>query len=147
MTLRVSTGLKFPLMEVLAERFYDAMFRLYSGEPPASADLAPTGTYLGYITRDGLTPGPGHGITLVTSQNGYVTAMPGETWKLIGVGTGNAGYARLSSYSDAPVDSPTTPRIDFGVNDTDNNGILLPSVAIIPGLSRDVTGFFYTIPG
>jgi hypothetical protein len=134
-------------MEVLSDRFDDAMFRIYSGAAPTSADLAPTGTYLGYITRDGLAPGPGHGLTFIASEGGFLSSVIGEVWKLIGIASGTAGYARLSAYNDAPVDSPTTPRIDFGVNNPDNNGFILPSAAIFPGLSRDVTGFFYTIPG
>jgi hypothetical protein len=145
--IRASTGYVYESMLLWSSLFDDAVFRIYTGAPPASADLAPTGTYIGYITRDGLTPIAGHGLNFDVSTNGYVSKRAGTTWKMVGVGTGLPGYGRLSVYSDPPVDSPTAKRYDFQVNGPDNIGIILPpGVSLIPGLVREQPGFFFTIP-
>ena len=143
--IRCSTGYVVEQMTRFAELFNDAMFRIYTGPPPATSDRAPTGTYLGYITRDGLLPGAGHGLSFDVAPNGYVQKPPTENWQLIGKASGIAGYGRLSAYNDAPEDSPSAYRIDFEVNPDDGNGILIASPNIINGLVRDQPGFYFTI--
>lgn len=144
--IRVSTGYKAQMAIQWAALFNGCVFRLYSGPIPAHASLAPTGNYLGYVTRDDLPVGAGNGLTFTSSANGYVSKLDGETWKLKGIATGAVGYSRLSAYNDPPVDSPTAMRIDFEANGSDNNGLILSSLNVIPGLSRLLAGFFYTIP-
>lgn len=149
--IRVSTQYKYNLLGGygggFAGMFADAVIRVYSGAMPDSADNAPAGTYLGYITRDGLLVAAGHGLHFDLSLSAYVTQTLGEVWKLTGIAPGTAGWCRLSAVNDPAVLSPTTPRVDFQVNPADGVGFLISDPGISTGLVRDVPFFNYSIPG
>lgn len=148
----VSTGLASRLLD--GQRFADIMFNgrieVRTGAPPITADDAPSGTVLGYITRDGLpwTAGAPTG-GLQWSPNGrYLESQPGHRWVLTGVATGVAGHFRL--VGNAPDDgdlSATAPRLDGSISLAGGApaDLYVPSLDITPATSRQVDLFWITL--
>lgn len=147
--LRLSTQAKVDRLGgvAFADTYADAVIRIYTGPIPTSADNAPQGSYIGYVTRDGLSPAIGHGFTFIERPDGIVTRTDGQVWTLIGTATGTAGWGRLARITDPPIFQPNSPRIDFEVNPSDGVGLYLTNPDIHVGLSRDVPFFNYYIPG
>jgi len=145
--LRLSTQAKLIQLTPFPTTYGDAVIRVYSGDPPVTADQAPTGTYLGYITRDGLSPTAGHGLHFIVRPDAIVTRTDGEVWTLIGLATGIAGWGRLAAFNDPPIFQPGAARIDFEVRPDDGIGLYLSNPNIHVGLSADVPFFNYSIPG
>lgn len=145
--IRVSTGYKAPIAELFADVFDDCVLRLYTGPMPASADAPVTGAYIAYVTKDGAVVNFGNGLRFLANTAGFASILPGDTIVLTGTGTGTIGYGRLSPVNDDGSASSVTPRMDFEVDGTDFNGIILPVRTVFPGLTKVLSGFFYTIPG
>lgn len=145
--LRLSTAVKVAWLSAWPTLFNDAVIRIYSGVIPSSADQPPQGSYIGAITRDGLSPAPGHGLNFIVRPDGIVTRTDGEVWTLTGVATGTAGWGRLAAVGDPPIFQPGSARIDFQVNPSDGNGLLVTNPALAAGLTQDVPYFNYQIPG
>ena len=99
MTVKLSTGFRNALLnnQGFSEIFSAGVIAMYSGAQPASADDAPTGTLLGYITKDGaaFVPGsPTNGLNWGAAAGGVIGKNT-DNWRLTGAAAGTAGWFRL----------------------------------------------------
>lgn len=112
--------------ESFADIFLNGCIEVRSGAQPATADMPPTGTLLGRITRGGglWTAGsPANGLQFV-AEGRYVGKDPSHVWRLVGQATGVAGWYRmLPNEADDGSLSTTRARIDgaIGLLDTEVN--------------------------
>lgn len=131
--------------------FLDGCIEIYSGAQPANADMAPTGTLLGRITRDGLpwTPGsPQGGLQFIRSGR-YVLKPSSHTWVLSGLAAGTAGWCRLrTNNGDLNNLDLNTPRIDgaVGLEGADATQLYLQSVTMSPGLHMTINHWWLAEP-
>lgn len=123
MPVRLSTGLQ---ASVLSEFGLTAMMsygtiEVYTGEQPLTASSAPTGTYLGAITEDGLTFTPGSltgGLRVEFSAAGGGLQKVG-TWRFRGVTNGAPGWWRWKwNAADDDSTSLFLPRMDGAVGES-----------------------------
>lgn len=100
----------------------NGIIHCYSGAQPASANDAPSGTYLGYITKDGgawAAGSPTNGLQFDSPAGGSISKAAAQTWKFVGVAAGTIGWARFKgNAADNDLSSTTLPRIDFSVGTT-----------------------------
>jgi len=142
MTIRLSQGLKagiYGLHGITALLGY-GFIEVYSGEQPATANDAATGTLLGYISESGNGYQPGStaaGLRLQLNSAGQLEAA--GTWMLTGVATGTAGWWRWrwNRSDDAGQQSLYFPRIDGAVGES----LILASTAISPATNEQITTF------
>lgn len=150
MTVKLSTGFRNALLnnQGFSEIFSAGVIAVYSGAQPATADNAPTGTLLGYITKDGATfvPGsPTNGLTWGAPEGGVI-GKSDDNWRLTGLAAGTAGWFRLmGNAADNGLASTTLPRIDGAVA-TSGGEINLTSLSIGIGSVTTIDNFTYTIP-
>ena len=119
--IKLSTGL---VSNVLGYNGITAMMNrgvihVYTGEQPASANAAPTGIKLGYISRGGLpfVPNQGTNGLIITQRLNGSLADDGE-WYLTGLVTGAAGWWRFKWVNNDPdTDSSYYPRLDGDVSE------------------------------
>ncbi len=119
--------------------------KVFSGQPPLTADMAEQGELLGTITQDGvpfqwgstqgalnLEPGPTNG-----------ACMKAGTWKLTVSKTGTAGWWRYvgNDYDGGTADE-WVARIDGRIG----TGLVLPSRFLEQGDVLVVESFFFAIP-
>tara|TARA_R110002049_G_scaffold239404_9_gene412595 strand:+ start:1601 stop:2044 length:444 start_codon:yes stop_codon:yes gene_type:complete len=116
MTIRFSAGLR---TAVLSDYGIGAMMNygtieVYSGEQPASASLAPSGTLLARITNDGDTFQPGTTVgALQLEMSADGSLVKSGVWRMKGVAAGTASWWRWKWNSvDAGGDSFSIPRMD-----------------------------------
>lgn len=146
MAIRLSTGLKSALYTNFG---FTAMMgygtiKVYSGPQPTSADDAPTGTYLGVITQDGLTfvPGTTTGGLAVALNESAQLAKSG-TWQFNGVNTGTAGWWRWvwNGGAGLAIDDDSSslyyPRMDGLVGES----LQLVETSITPATQFNITTF------
>lgn len=121
--IRMSTGLRGAL--IWDSGFRSLMWRgvieIYSGEQPATADLAPTGTYLGRITENGSVWTPGQtlgGLRLRSGETATALEQDGN-WVLKGVATGTPGWWRyIYNAGDSNANSGFYPRLDGNISES-----------------------------
>ncbi|MGH8073636.1 MAG: hypothetical protein ACREO4_06135 [Lysobacter sp.] len=132
--------------------FQDGVIEVYSGMQPASADVAPTGTLLARITRDGAawTAGASAGGLRFIRDGRYVAKDAAQEWKLTGLAMGVAGWFRLlPNAADPGVASLTAPRIDGAVGvigEPVDAQIYLPDTAITPETVITLNYWWYAMP-
>lgn len=118
---------------------------VYSGEQPESADKAPTGTLLGYVSQNGDPPVPGTitgGLIMVQSFDAGALEKHG-TWRLKGVANGTVGWWRMVwNAADPLTDSDYHPRIDGAHGDS----FVLPSNDIGPATDMEIGSFYLLLP-
>ena len=139
--LRTALATQYGLMAMMQY----GCIKVFTGQQPASADLAEQGTLLGTITQDGvpfqwgtgqgalhLEPGPTHG---ACQQVG--------NWKLTVTQSGTAGWWRFvgNGYDDG-TDDVWQPRIDGAILE----GLILPDPNLTQGSVLDVESFFFILP-
>lgn len=150
MTVKLSTGFRNTLLnnQGFSEIFSAGVIAVYSGAQPASADDAPTGTLLGYITKDGaaFVPGsPTNGLNWGAAAGGVIGKNT-DNWRLTGAAAGTAGWFRLmGNAADNGLASTTLPRIDGAVA-TSGGDINLTSLSIGIGSVTTIDTFTYAIP-
>lgn len=146
MTLRVSTGLRAAWMcfAGLQSLMQYGVIDVYTGEQPASADDAPTGTRIARITQDGLTFYPKvaqGGLFLTTTTPGEL--VKGGSWVLKGIATGTAGWFRWKwNGIDPDTYSQAIPRIDGAIP----ADLLLQTVSITPSTEFSLQSFRIILP-
>lgn len=150
MTVRVSTGFKGLILGPTA---FDAIFNggrilVYSGAPPASPDLAATGTLLGEITAGGLpwvANGVQGGLQFVRSGM-WVLKDPAQGWRLRATANGVAGYFRLVGKAIDTLDESTiAARIDGVIGAGGAADLVLADTTLVAGTSTPVQSFLYSI--
>lgn len=107
--IRMSRGLKnavlfsSPMISALAFGTID----VYTGAQPASANDSPTGTFLGRITRDGLSWTEGAtqgGLTFLAAATPSLLIKPAaHSWVLTAENGGEAGWFRFRSKDNLSV--------------------------------------------
>lgn len=142
MAIRLSSGLKAALygnFGISAMLQYGSI-EVYSGTQPATADDAPTGTYLGRITQNGLvfTPGSTGDGALLVGLDAFGQLAKSGTWTFNGEATGTAGWWRWrwNAIDDGEV-SLYHSRIDGLVGDS----LVLANTAITPSSQFDINSF------
>lgn len=151
MAITVSTGYRYQLHSGAGwpALFNGGAIELYSGERPASANDAPSGTLLARITANGLPYTHGsatNGLQFAVSTSGFIAGISSENWVMTGIALGAMGWGRLFGVTDSFGASLDDARIDFDVNPADNIGFLLPSTVIDVGVTKPITYFLYGIP-
>lgn len=150
MTVKLSTGFRNALLnnQSFSEIFSAGVIAVYSGAQPASADGAPTGTLLGYITKDGaaFVPGsPTNGLNWGAAAGGVI-GKNSDNWRLAGAAAGTAGWFRLmGNAADNGLASTTLPRIDGAVA-TSGGELNLSSLTVAVGSITTIDTFNYGIP-
>lgn len=119
--------------------------RVYSGPQPPSADYPPTGTLLGIVSTDGVTPLPGvfaGGLAFAGGLDAGSLVMSGN-WVLKGVAEGVPGWWRFV-WNDTDNDSFSTyyPRIDGAEGDSFSLGAASISVAT----NTPISSFLLVLP-
>jgi hypothetical protein len=123
MTVRLSSGLRSAMMDYygLQAMMRYGHIRVYTGSQPATADSAATGTLLGIVSQDGLTPIPNELAGGLQFQAGYLAGSLTKSgdWVLTGVATGTPGWWRFQwNGADDGSESTTLPRIDGAVDES-----------------------------
>ena len=154
MAVRLSTGYVQQRNEgrSFAQIFEGGCMEVYTGAQPESADMPPTGTLLGRITRGGFawTPGsPSAGLRFDTAGR-YVTKRPTDTWAMVGLATGTAGWMRLvGATPDLGDGSLLAPRIDGAIDllgALTDSQLLLPTLALTNASSIAITYWWFATP-
>ena len=151
-----STGLRNPMVAVMVAALTGAHYEInagalptaggfieiYSGEPTASADDAPTGTLLAVMSK----MGDGTPLTLGgTPVGGLIRKPVGDVWRGTVLVTGIAGYYRFVNSNDSHAPSLTDPRQQGRVGEV-NAELILSNVNLIAGASQDVKDFTFAVP-
>lgn len=159
MAVNVSTGFA---ERILGPQSFDAIFRdgsieIRSGAQPASADAAAIGTLLARITRNGgawVAGQPDNGLRFARSGR-YAAKDPTQTWTLVGLATGIAGWFRLVANAfDDDGESLSAPRVDGAIALLPDEQtpppadaqLFLPELAITSATRRDIGQWWYAIP-
>ena len=122
-----------------------------TGPQPAGANAAVTGSLIARISRDGVpwVAGSPDGGLRFTAADRYMSKDPTHVWRLIGLGTGTAGWFRLiaNAYDDGG-DSLILPRIDgvVGLVGGGDVQLFLPSLGITPSTDITIESWVYGIP-
>lgn len=109
MAIKTSTGLREALMVTgsFASLMNGGKIKIFSGDPPASADAAETGTLLCTITNNATSTG----LTFAASAPGGVLSKDAtEVWLGNNVASGTAGYYRFVQAGDTGALSTTQYR-------------------------------------
>jgi len=145
--IRLSSGLRRSMITshgLQAMMNYGRIY-LYTGQQPASANDAPSGTLLGYISNNGDAPVPGTttgGLILVQGFDAGTLEKFG-TWTLKGIAQGTVGWWRFVwNASDSGSVSQTNPRIDGSYGDS----FVMSDPFISVGQSTDIASFIISFP-
>lgn len=155
MAVNVSTGYASRILsgvgDTFASIFQDGCIEVRTGPQPADANAAITGSLIARITRDGVawTAGAPDGGLRFTAADRFVSKNPAHVWKLMGLGTGTAGWFRLiaNPYDDGAA-SLILPRIDGAVGLVGGGDVqlILPSLSITPSTEITIESWVYGIP-
>jgi hypothetical protein len=149
MALQVSVGFKTAFLAAFKPTFDGGVIRLFTGAPPARADMPETGTYLGAITRNGVPESLRPYSGLEYFHNGpQVLHHPDMLFGFTAVATGEAGWARIVGPTlDDGGYSYVLPRMDCTVTAVGAGGnVTLPDTYVEAGVLITPISFFFTIP-
>lgn len=149
MTVRLSTGLRNALAGTtgFAAAFANGVIEIRTGNQPATADEAVTGTLLGTVTLNSgaFTPGsPTNGLTFAAAAGGAVSKS--GVWSFNGAADGTAGWFRLKANAvDAGALSTTHVRMDGSIA-TSGADLNLSNIVIATGAPNTIDTFTWTQP-
>ena len=152
MALKLSTGLRNQLLgragatpatgDGLAGILHLGFIAIYSGAQPTSADDAATGTLLGTVSVNAA----GTGLTFDAQTDGEVSKAAAETWKMVGVAAGTAGWFRFYEAGGNPANaSSTEARIDGSIATTGGD-MQMSNVNVTSGSPHTIDVFKLTMP-
>lgn len=150
MTIRLSTGLVNAMVGTVGFKgaFANGVIELRSGNQPATADSAATGTLLGIVTLNGgdFTAGVAtNGLNLDTPVDGKVTKPLLDAWSYTGIASGTIGYARVKGNAvDDGSSSTTAVRMDLSCGVSGADFTMDPVVVIATPAAVDK--FEFTLP-
>lgn len=145
--IRLSSGLRTSMITEhgLRSMMNFGRILLFTGDQPASADAAQTGTRVAMITTDALTPVPGDIVGGLQLAQGYTagTLEKYGNWVLKGSGTGTIGWWRFvwNSVDDGTA-SAYLPRIDGSFGDS----FSLMDRNVLPSTQVQIDNFVLTLP-
>lgn len=146
MAVRFSTGLRNAMLGAtgFSGALETGVIYIYTGNQPATADAAATGTLLGIVTKDGGAWSAGtatNGLEFAAAANGAVDKEPAHVWKFTGLATGTAGWFRfVGNAADAGGTSTTLPRLD-GACGVGSGDLALSSLSIATGVPMTIDTF------
>ena len=127
--------------------FTNGVIKLYTGAQPATADDAPTGTFLGDITVNGgafVEGSATNGLNFGAPSGKTISKATGETWKFTGSAAGTIGWFRMQANAvDNDSSSTSLSRIDGSVGVTSGD-MRLTSVTSAVGTSITIDAFTIT---
>lgn len=130
--------------------FAKGCIKVYSGAPPATADGAVTGTLLGTISDAGgafVFDDPTNGLDFEDPVAGVVAKAIAQTWEMLGVATGTAGWGRLCANAvDDGTSSTSLPRVDFDIGSAGTSAIVA-TTRVETGLPWIIQAANFVIPG
>lgn len=144
MTLKASQGLRDYMLATGSARaaLAGGKIRIFSGNPPASADAAESGTLLVEIDKDGA----GAGFTLDTvAADGVLAKVPADILQGTVLATGVAGYYRHVGPGDTGAASSTEPRIQGKISTSGAEGNL-SSVNLVSGAIQTADEYSVNLP-
>jgi len=153
MAVRLSTGLVTELMgdgtgNSFKALFIDSVMDIYSGNQPAAADAAESGTKLVSITLSAgafVGGAPTNGLEFDAAVAGVLGKAAAETWSGIGLAIGTAGWFRFYDNAYTTGASTTAVRFDGNIS-TASSQLVLSSTAIKVSLPVSITTFALTQP-
>lgn len=114
MATRLSTGLSQGILNYVRTTMADGAMAVYTGAQPASADDAPTGTFLGYFTKNGVAwAPPGNVAAGIDYDPPAASALKmvkpaADVWQCKAVASGRAGWYRFLPGSAADPETADT---------------------------------------
>lgn len=140
--MEISPGLSSQMTAQLLALLGPFFIDIYSGTPPASADLAPTGTLLGTVCANGID-----GAALHFLANGSLLVKASEPWIVKGIADGTAGWFRLRQQSeDGTSTSLSHLRIDGTIGTADAPGDMTwDTLSVLTGQPFTIDQFIYSI--
>jgi hypothetical protein len=143
MSLQVSTGLRNALLGTysLAAALNLGFIKIYTGTPPATADMAATGTLLVTISNASSATG----LTSGAAASGTLPKTTSEVWSGVNAVSGTAGYMRYVAPGDDGTASATQMRLQgtVGVASAD---LILSSVNLSGGAVQGIDTSNITLP-
>lgn len=116
--------------------------KFYTGEPPASADDAVTGTLLLIVSLNG----DGTPLRVALSPAGGLIKKPvGDVWRGTVLASGRAGYCRYVTDADTGGPSLTAPRMQGRVGEVDAE-VIISDTDLVAGAPQDVKDFTFIVP-
>lgn len=151
MSLQLSTGLRNGMLNATGfkEAFAAGVIYIYSGSQPVNADAAVQGTLLGIVTKNAgafVFGTATNGISFDAPAAGVVSKAAAETWQMVAIAAGTAGWFRLMGNPvDALGSSTTLPRLDgsIGISGADLN---LTNITFAIGTPVTLDVFQFTLP-
>lgn len=148
MAIRMSSALKAEWLggsSSLREILNFGIIDLYTGQQPASADLAPTGTHIGRVTAAGATFNPGSptgGLTMVyVPLIGELMKNPSQTWTITPLESGTVGWWRFKGNApDSNTESTQFVRLD-GEAGSPYNELYLFDLGLVVGQLKELELF------
>lgn len=146
MAWRISTHDLNAMLSALAAKHANGAIYVYEGSQPANSHAAPTGRYLGRVTKNGeaWVPGqPDNGLNFGPAAGRELKKSASEIWQIKGEADGIAGWFRYvgNAADDGSVDSTESkPRIDgrVAVSGAEMN---LSSTEIVTGATTTIDTF------
>lgn len=152
MAISISSGASQSLLggAAFTTLFAGAVIDIYSGTPPATADDAVTGTFLGRVTLNGdaFTEGVLTNGLSFTASGPSIIKTPGAVWTLTGAADGYAAWWRLRGNAvDAGGISLTAPRIDgrIGLSSDPLASLTFINLLVETGFKRDISSFTFRL--
>lgn len=154
MAVRLSTGYiaRRNAGDSFASIFDGGSIEIRTGPQPDSADMAASGDLVARITRNGAewTPGSLTAGLRFDATGRYVVKRMADEWRLVGSGTGIAGWARLvGPATDSGGASVELPRIDGAIDligATTDSQLFLPLLSITPEISMPINYWWLATP-
>jgi hypothetical protein len=154
MATRISQGQRLALLTDIVTDLNDGVIHIYTGSPPATANLIESGTLLAIITQDSgafVGGAPGNGLSLdigtVAHADGYSTVAKtvAETWSGVGLVAGVAGWARYYANAYTTGASTTAVRWD-GLCGLSNAQFIMSNLNIAVGETVTISSFTIKLP-
>jgi hypothetical protein len=124
---------------------YSGHIRIYSGPQPETADHPATGTLLGWVSQDGITPIPFQEDGGLHLTQGHVAGslVKDGVWVLTGAAEGTPGWWRFQwGGEDDGGETTYLPRIDGAVGESLQLGI----ATITPTTKQNIQSFQLIFP-
>jgi len=154
MATRISQGQRLALLTDIVTDLNDGVIHIYTGSPPATANLTEPGTLLAIITESSgafVAENPGNGLSLAIATVAHVDAYStvsktvAETWSGLGLAAGVAGWARYYANAYTTGASTTAVRWD-GLCGLSNAQFVMSNLNIAVGETVTISSFAIKLP-
>lgn len=149
MTVRLSTGMQAAMCNGgsgggIKGSLAAGFIYIYAGVQPVSPNTGASGTLVAKVTKDG---DGSTGLTFDTTTTATISKAAAETWRMVGLANGQAGWFRFAEAADTPTaTSATAKRIDGSVG-TSGADMEIANTNIVLAAISTVDNFTITMPG